>query len=102
MASKFRVTSREPLVPCSCRYCKGKKVSRYVRRQHNQRYQYEVRALKSLQGQGDAKSMKVEQEVLPCTCGDVSPGNDITEDVSLELSEAIHMDDRNYDKALGK
>ena len=105
MTSKFRAADREPLVRCSCRYCKGKKVvSRYVRRQHSQRYQYEVRAPKSVnvQGQCYTKSPEVQQEVSCCSN---TTSNDVREDVSLDLLSndmVIHMDDEDHDKALGK
>lgn len=110
MASK---SDSDALVLCPCRYCKGKKVSRYVRRQHNERYQCHVPtpppAVTSflLQGAND----KAQDEVLnaedhrfdisvesPSTQNDEpSAGGPVT-DVSLDLS---HSDDEDYDETLG-
>ena len=118
MALSSRIVEPESLVVCLCRYCKGKKVSRYVRRQHNQRYQYQIPREPS---HSTSLVLQEQDEVLNAEGQQFAPGisesppthahhktleelyGPVKADVGLDLSHDVvqYSDDDDHEKILG-
>ena len=116
IVSSSRIVEPEPLVVCLCRYCKGKKVSRYVCRQHNQRYQYQIPREPT---HSTSLILQEQDEVLNAEGQQFAPGisesppthhktleelySPVRADVGLDLSHDVvqHSDDDDHEKILG-